>query len=215
MFPNSSDSRMEFLAYMINTYGKDFGINTKEKLRHFLAQTGHETGGFNTLNVTENLNYSTASLLPKNYSIFTMDTVANPTKKYAGYFINNPQGLANVAMCCKNGNGDSTSGDGWKYRGRGIMQLTWKSNYQSFKTWFNNKYDPDRDFAGNPDLVSLIDTFAILSGLWYYKTRVIDKITIDSNVLVKAVTKKINGGDNGLTDRQKRYDSAKAKIICR
>ena len=215
MFPNANDANMELLAFMINNYGKDFGINTKEKLRHFLAQTGHETGGFITLNVTENLNYSTASLLPKTYAKFTTDTLQEPTKKYAGYFIGNPQGLGNVAMCCKNGNGDSTSGDGWKYRGRGIMQLTWKNNYQSFKTWYNNKYNPDKDFVSNPDLVSTNDTFAIFSGLWYYKTRVIDKITIDSATLVKSITKKINGGDNGLTDRQKRFDSAKSKIDCR
>lgn len=95
------------------------------------------------------------------------------------------------------------------------MQLTWKNNYQSFKTWYNNKYNPDKDFVSNPDLVSTNDTFAIFSGLWYYKTRVIDKITIDSATLVKSITKKINGGDNGLTDRQKRFDSAKSKIDCR
>jgi len=217
LFPNISNANAELLAAVINEKGKDFGINTKEKLQHFLAQAGHETNGFNTLNVTENLNYSTASLIPKSYSSkFTMDTVSEPTKKYAGNYTGNPQGLANVAMCCDYGNGDEASGDGWKYRGRGIFQLTWKNNYLAFKTWYNNKYNPDRDFVENPDLVSNNDTLAILSGLWYYKTRVLDKITVDSLATVEKITIKVNGtAKKGLKDRKQRFEIAKDSIDCR
>jgi putative chitinase len=216
LFPNMPDAKAELLASIINDKGKDFGINTKEKLQHFLAQAGHETGGFNTLNVTENLNYSTASLIPKSYpSKFTMDTLTEPTKKYAGNYTGNPQALANVAMCCDFGNGNIASGDGWKYRGRGIFQLTWKNNYQAFKTWYNNKYNPDRDFVGNPDLVSSNDTIAILSGLWYYKSRVLDKMTVDSLATVDKVTKKINAARKGLKDRKERFAKAKDSIDCR
>jgi len=144
-----------------------------------------------------------------------MDTLTEPTKKYAGNYTGNPQALANVAMCCDFGNGNIASGDGWKYRGRGIFQLTWKNNYQAFKTWYNNKYNPDRDFVGNPDLVSSNDTIAILSGLWYYKSRVLDKMTVDSLATVDKVTKKINAARKGLKDRKERFAKAKDSIDCR
>lgn len=216
MFPNANDADMQLLAYLINTYGNNFGITSKEKLRHFLAQTGHETGGFTTLQVTENLYYTTPARIVAVYpSRFTMDTITEPTKKYAGYYTSNPSALSNVAMCCQYGNGDQTSGDGWRYRGRGIMQLTWKGNYQDFKTWYNKNYDPDKDFVGNPDLISTNDTLAIMSGLWFYKVKVIDKINIDSTTTVRKVCIKINGGTNGLSDRMQRYQTSKNSIFCR
>lgn len=216
VFSNISDANAELLASIINDKGKDFGIDSDEDLWHFLSQAGHETGGFNTLQVTENMNYSTASYIPKSYpSKFTMDTVSNPTKKYAGNYTGNPSGLANVAMCCKYGNGNEESGDGWKYRGRGIFQLTWKDNYQAFKTWYNNKYNPDIDPVTTPNIIATNDTLAILSGLWYYKTRVEDKITIDSTTTVDKVTLKINGkAKKGLKDRKQRFNKAKDSINC-
>ncbi|MCF6295456.1 MAG: hypothetical protein L3J25_07180 [Flavobacteriaceae bacterium] len=214
VFPNMPDTNAELLASIINDKGKDFGIDSDEDLWHFLSQAGHETGGFNTLQVTENLNYSTASLIPKRYSKFTMDTITNPTKLYAGDYTGDAEKLANAAMCCKHGNSNEASGDGWKYRGRGIVQLTWKDNYTAFKTWYNNKYDPDIDPVTTPNLISTNDTLAILTGLWYYKTRVVDKITVDSTTTVDKVTLKVNGGDNGLPDRKERFQKAKDSINC-
>ncbi len=215
IFPNASDTTLATLATVINEKAKDLGINTKEELQHFLAQAGHETGGFRTLNVRESLNYYTASLIPNRYDKFTMDTIANPTKLYAGDYINNEEKLANAAMCCKYENGDEVSGDGWNYRGRGILQLTWKENYRRFKEWYNNNYDPDKDFVANPDLISGNDTLAILSGLWYYKYRVLDKITVDRNATVEKVTKRINKAKTGLLDRKQRFQKAKDSINCK
>lgn len=214
VFPNMPDAKAELLASIINEKGKDFGIDTDEDLWHFLSQAGHETGGFSTLQVTENLNYSSASLIPKRYNKFTLDTISNPTKLYAGFYTGNPEKLANAAMCCINGNGDEASGDGWKYRGRGIFQLTWKDNYTAFKTWYNNKYDPNIDPVSNPDLISTDDNLAILSGLWYYKTRVVDKININSTTSVDQVTKPINAAKAGIEDRKKRFQRAKDSINC-
>ena len=216
IFPNANDTDMQTLANVINHYGEDFDINSDEALWHFLSQAGHETGGFGSLQVTENLNYSTASLIPKTYpSKFTLDTIAASDKLYAGDYTGDAEALANVVYCCKYGNGDEDSGDGWKYRGRGIFQLTWKDNYSSFKTWYNDEYDPDIDPVTTPNIISNNDTLAILSGLWYYKTRVSDKITIDSTAAVKDVTEKINGKlKKGLKDRKERFQKAKDSITC-
>lgn len=217
IFPSISDSNAELLAKVINEKGRDFGINTKEKLHHFLAQAGHETGGFNTLNVTESTYWTTASKLAKTYKKFTMDSTiaASKTNKYyAPDYLKNSSGVANVAMCCKYGNGNVDSGDGYNYRGRGIFQLTWKDNYKAFKTWYNNKYDPDIDPVSNPGIIASNDTLSILSGLWYYKTKVLDKIIVNSTTSVSKVTKPINQAKKGLKDRKKRFQKAKDSIKC-
>ena len=217
VFPNMSDADAELLASIINDKGKDFGIDSDEDLWHFLAQAGHETGGFNTLNVTESTYWTTASKLANTYKKFTMDSTlaaTNSNKYYAPDYLQNSSGVANVAMCCRYGNGNVASGDGYKYRGRGLFQLTWKDNYTAFKTWYNNKYDPDIDPVTTPSIISSNDTLAVLSGLWYYKTKVVDKITIDSTTTVSKVTKPINPAKKGLTDRKQRFQKAKDSINC-
>ncbi len=93
--------------------------------------------------------------------------------------------------------------------------MTWKENYRRFKEWYNNNYDPDKDFVANPDLISGNDTLAILSGLWYYKYRVLDKITVDRNATVEKVTKRINKAKTGLLDRKQRFQKAKDSINCK
>ncbi|WP_417195242.1 glycoside hydrolase family 19 protein [Bizionia sp.] len=206
------------LASIINDKGKDFGINSDEDLWHFLSQAGHETGGFNTLNVTESTYWTTASKLAGTYSRFTMDSLQaslNENIYFAPDYLQNSSGVANVAMCCKYGNGDVASGDGYKYRGRGIFQLTWKDNYTAFKTWYNNNYNPDIDPVTEPEIIASNDTLAVLSGLWYYKTRVINEINIDSSTTVDNVTVKINSkSKKGLTDRKERFQKAKDSINC-
>ncbi len=217
IFPNASDADMQTLATAINDYGKDFGIDTKEKLRHFLAQAGHETGGFTTLQVSESTYWRTASKLAKIYKRFTMDsTVAanNSDRYYAPDYLRNSSAVANIGMCCRIGNGNVESGDGYKYRGRGIFQLTGKANYKDFKTWYNNKYDPDLDFVTNPDLISNSDKLAIMSGMWYYKNRVLTTITIDSTTTVSQVTIPINDQEEGIDDRKARFKKAQDSINC-
>ncbi len=217
IFPKITDADAKLLASVINDKGKDFGIDSDEDLWHFLSQAGHETGGFKTLSVTESTYWKTASKLAKTYKKFTMDStlaVTNDDKYYAPDYLKNSSGVANTAMCCQYGNGNVASGDGYKYRGRGLFQLTWKDNYTAFKTWYNNKYDPDIDPVVTPSIIASNDTLAILSGLWYYKTRVVDKITIDSTTTVKAVTKPINKARKGLADRKAKFQKAKDSINC-
>ena len=217
VFKDINDNTAKLLANIINKKGSDFGINTKEDLWHFLAQAGHETGGFGNLNVSENTTWTTASKLAETYSRFTMDSTKARSNKnlfYAPHYLRNPSGVANVAMCCKFGNGDASSGDGYKYRGRGIFQLTWKDNYKDFKNWYNSKYNPDIDPVSNPNIISSNDTLAILSGLWYYKVRVDDKINVDSTTTVDDVTLKINAKKKGLKDRKERFKTIKDLIKC-
>ena len=214
VFPNISDVDASTLASVINDKGEDFGIDTKEKLQHFLSQAGHEVGGFNNgFGVEESTKYTTKARLLKIFGKYYSET-DTINKKKPGTYVNNPSGHANYVYCCRNGNGNVASGDGYKYRGRGIFQLTGKTNYTNFKTWYNNKYDPDKDFVSSPELLKDNDTIAILSALWYYKTSVVDKITIDSTTTVKKVTKKVNGGINGLADRKEIFTKAKDSIDC-
>lgn len=214
VFPNAGDTTLSTLAHVINEKGKDFGIDTEEKLQHFLAQAGHEVGGFNNgIGVEESTNYTTKARLlavfPKYYS--ETDTI---NKRKPDTYVSNPSDHANYVYCCRMGNGNEASEDGYKYRGRGIFQLTGKTNYTNFKTWYNNRYDPDRDFVSNPEMLKNNDTIAILSALWYYKTSVLDKISVDSTTTVKSVTKKVNGGINGLIDRENIHSKAKDSITC-
>ena len=140
--------------------------------------------------------------------------VTNSNKYYAPDYLENSSGVANVAMCCKYGNGSVASGDGYKYRGRGLFQLTWKDNYVAFKTWYNKKYDPDIDPVKTPNIIASNDTLAVLSGLWYYKTKVVDEVTIDSTTTVSKVTSPINPKLKGLKDRKERFQKAKESINC-
>jgi predicted chitinase len=214
VFSNISDADATTLASVINDKGKDFGIDSKEKLQHFLSQAGHEVGGFNNgFGVEESTNYSTKARLLKIFGKYYSET-DTINKRKPDTYVSNSSGHANYVYCCRMGNGDEASGDGYKYRGRGIFQLTGKTNYTNFKTWYNNKYDPDKDFVTNPEFLKDNDTIAILSALWYYKTSVLDKITIDSTTTVKKVTKKVNGGANGLSDRQEIFTKAKDSIDC-
>ena len=214
VFLNISDSDASTLSSVINDKGKDFGINMKEKLQHFLAQAGHEVGGFNNgFGVEENTNYTTKARLLKVFGKYYSETDTINKKKPDSY-VSNPSGHANYVYCCRMGNGNEASGDGYKYRGRGIFQLTGKTNYSNFTTWYNNKYDPNKDFVSNPELLKDNDTIAILSALWYYKIRVLDKISVDTTTTVEKVTKKVNGGTNGLEDRKEIFTKAKDSINC-
>ncbi|WP_299114735.1 hypothetical protein, partial [uncultured Winogradskyella sp.] len=219
VFPNISDTDALTLASVINNKGSDFGIDSNEKLWHFLAQAGHEVNGFNNgFGVEESLYYTTAGRLKSVYRRYFKQNEADTlgTKRDAdSTYLQNSSKVANYVYCCRMGNGNEASGDGYKYRGRGIFQLTGKTNYTNFKTWYNNKYDPDKDFVANPDLLKNNDTIAILSALWYYKKSVLDKITVDSITTVKKVTEKVNGGSNGLADRKTKFAKAKDSIKCR
>lgn len=167
-----------------------FGITTPLRLAHFLAQCGHESGGFKA--VQENLNYGAKGLL----GIFSkyFKTIAQATA-----YERKPEKIANLVYANRMGNGNEASGEGWKYRGRGYIQLTGKENYKAFDATV------PEDITANPDLVAT--KYALASAAFFFKKNnlwsICDKGS--SPDVVTLVTKRVNGGTIGLADRQKHF----------
>jgi putative chitinase len=160
---------------------------TPFKAAHFFAQTSHETGGYKLF--SENLNYS-AEGLQKTFGKYF-------TKELATSYAKQPEKIANRVYSSRMGNGDEASGDGWKYRGRGALQLTGKDNYIAFSKYLNKP-----EIITNPDLVATDYSFD--SAMFFFDKNklwsICDKGVDDTTIL--ALTKRINGGTNGLEDRK-------------
>ena len=167
-----------------------FEINTPLRLAHFLAQCGHESGGFKV--VSENLNYGAAGL----QSIFKKYFTAESAKEYE----RKPEKIANIVYANRMGNGNQASGEGYKFRGRGFIQLTGKDNYTSF-----DKVVED-DIIANPELVAT--KYPLLSAAWFFHKNGLHKIADEgaTDVVVTKVTKRVNGGTIGLPDRIKHFN---------
>ena len=165
-----------------------FGIDTPVELSHFLAQCGHESGGFRVVN--ENLNYSAKGLLGIFKKYF-------PNQALAESYQRKPEKIANRVYASRMGNGDEKSGEGFKYRGRGFIQLTGKSNYTAFGKAIGV------DIVVNPDLVAT--KYPLLSAAWFFSKNCLGKCKDASDASVLAVTKCVNGGTIGLPDRQKHF----------
>ena len=167
-----------------------FHITNVLRLAHFLAQCGHESGGFK--DVFEKLNYSAERLKV----IFPQLFPGNLSDSYA----NNPIKIASRAYAFKNGNGDEASGEGYIFRGRGYIQLTCKNNYAGFAKYIGE------DTVANPDLVA--NKYPLASAAFYFDTNNIWSICDrgDSADVVAAVTKPINKGLVGLPDRIKQFN---------
>ena len=164
-----------------------FKIDTPLKLAHFLAQCGHESGGFKVVN--ENLNYSADGLK----KIFPKYFPGNLSESYA----RNPEKIAAKVYCGRMGNGGEETKEGWKFRGRGYIQLTGKNNYTEFGKAINE------DVISNPDLVST--KFPLLSAAWFFSKNCLSKCVDASDATVTSVTKCVNGGTIGLPDRLKHF----------
>lgn len=161
-----------------------YSINTPERQACFLAQVMHESGGFKFL--SENLNYSANALMRTWSSRFPdIDTA----EKYA----NNPEKIANKVYAGRMGNIEE--GDGWKYRGRGLIQLTGRENYANFGL------NAGVDVLSNPDLLATPE-YATLSAGWYWNKRNLNELA--DKMDIEGITKKINGGTLGLEDRKAR-----------
>ena len=161
---------------------------TPIRAAHFFAQTAHETGEYKLF--SENLNYSAAGL-QGTFGKYFPGTIE---ESYA----RNPEKIANRVYADRMGNGNEASGDGWKYRGRGALQLTGKANYQAFSTYLNKP-----EIMDNPDLVAT--TYAFESAMYFFDKNKLwamcDQGITDAAIL--AITKRINGGTNGLEHRNK------------
>jgi len=163
-----------------------FEINTPERIAGFLAQIGHESGGFRF--TSENLNYRAEALTRLWPSRFPPGVAES--------YAMQPEKIANRAYCDRMGNGDEASGDGWKYRGRGLIQLTGKDNYAAFSL------DADNEALVNPDLVAEPELAALSAG-WFWKKNGLNALADNQDIV--GMTRRINGGTNGLDDRQMRY----------
>ena len=111
------------------------------------------------------------------------------------------------------GNGDEASGDGFKYRGRGIFQLTGRDNYQAFTDFYQDKYSSTVDFVSDPDQVASNGQYATLSALWFYNKSVGSTKLDATSASVTKVTKRVNGGTNGLSDRQSIFNRAFGVLV--
>jgi putative chitinase len=167
-----------------------FGLNTGLRLAHFLAQAGHESGGFRVTN--ENLNYSVKGLRGIFKKYF-------PTDELAAAYAKKPQKIANRVYGNRMGNGDEASGEGFKFRGRGYIQLTGKQNYTAFDAAVED------DILANPDLVAT--KHALSSAAWFWNKNNLNKIadTGATDAAVTMITKRVNGGTIGLADRIKHF----------
>lgn len=164
---------------------REFNISNPFRLSHFLAQTAHESGNFK--HVRENLNYSAEGLLKTFPKYFDKWTAATYARK--------PEMIANVVYESRMGNGNRNTGDGWRFRGRGYLQLTGKINYKAFGDYIGN------NFITEPDLVAT--QYPLTSAAWFFEKNKLWDIC-DQGLhqdVVKQVTKRVNGGTIGLADR--------------
>ena len=163
-----------------------FEINTPERIAGFLAQVGHESGGLRF--TVENLNYRADALT----RVWPSRFPPGIAESYAMQ----PERIANRAYADRMGNGDEASGEGWAYRGRGLIQLTGKDAYAAFSL------AADNEALLNPDLVAEPELAALSAG-WFWSRNSLN-VLADSKDIV-GMTRRVNGGTNGLDDRQMRY----------
>lgn len=194
-FPNSRPDIVQALIASLPVLASKYGINNTLRLAHFLAQTAHESGGFRA--IEENLNYSATGL----------------NKIFPKYFVNagrdandyhrQPEKIANVVYASRMGNGNTASGDGYKYRGRGLIQLTGKSNYSAFAKDSEMTLDQAIKHLSTPK-------GAVESAAWFWAKNNLNALADKDDVV--AVTKKINGGTNGLEDRKRHTEHFKVLV---
>ena len=185
----TSDRADQYLQ-ALNSSLLEHKINTPLRIAHFLAQVLHESGRMRF--VKENLNYSAEALLRVFKKYF-------PTLEKAQKYAYKPEMIGSKVYGGRMGNGDEASGEGYRYRGRGLIQLTGKNNYRKFSRWIND------DVVAHPDLVA--SKYAVHSAVFYWTSNNLNSLAdIDD---VKKVTKKINGGYNGLKERVALLDELK------
>lgn len=188
----------EMCKYYIDALNKvlpTYQINTKLRLCHFLAQILHESG--NLKYKSENLNYSAKALRSVFGKYFKTDEIAN---EYA----RKPEKIANKVYANRMGNGNEASGDGWKYRGRGLIQLTGKNNYTICGQSIN------LNLVNNPDLLINTPEASVKAACWFWDKNNLNSLADKDDI--KTITKRINGGFNGIDDRTALLKKAKSTL---
>ena len=177
-----NDDRGLRLSKKYRTILADYEVNTPLRLAHFFAQIEHES---NLKPIEENLNYSASALKRVFKKYFPNDTMAN-------FYARKPEKIANRVYADRMLNGPESSGDGWRYRGRGFIQITGKHNYTELSK------DTGIDYVNSPDLL-LSESDSMVSALWFWNRAKLNRYADNDDVLT--ITKRINGGTNGLNHR--------------
>ena len=182
IFPLTKKTTLALYVEPLNKTFTKFGLDTPLAIRSFLAQVGHESGGFNA--IKENLNYSESGLLKIFGKYF------NPTTAKA--YARNPEKIANKVYANRMANGNEASGDGWKFLGRGVLQITGKENYINLAKYLGKTLDETVEYLETPE-------GAVISAGWFFlKNNIIELAKLGS---VTKVTKIVNGGTHGLAER--------------
>jgi putative chitinase len=182
---------LDHWAEALNKILPDYGIDTPQRVAAFIAQAAHESGNFTALH--ENLNYRAVTLrkvFPKYF----------PTDEMAAQYAQQPEKIANRVYANRMGNGPEESGDGFRYCGRGLIQLTGQQNYQNFADSIETPLEQIPDF---------LQTFegAVQSACWFWENNNLNQYADTDDILT--MTKRINGGTIGLEDRKRHYEHAK------
>lgn len=193
IFPKTKKTVIDSFVQPFNDAMSKYAIDTPLRKAHFLAQVGHESGGFNF--TMENLNYSADALLRVFPKYFNAESAASHAR--------NPQMIANRVYSNRMGNGDVASNEGWMYRGRGLIQLTGKANYSLYSIALKKPV---------ADVISFLETpaGAADSAAWFWDKHKLNQAADKDDI--KLITKTINGGFNGLDDRQHILDAAKKYV---
>lgn len=175
-----------------------FNVNTQLRLAHFLGQLQHESG---LKPIEENLRYSAKRLTEVFGKYF-------PTLEIANQYAMQPQKIANRVYSGRMGNGNEASGDGYRFRGRGFLQITGRNNYTALTKWAKAN-GIDADYVNNPDLL-LRESDALIAALWFWTANDLNKYADKDDILT--ITKRINGGLTGINDRKTQVSKFKKNI---
>ena len=191
IYPSTAKATLEASLDPLSAAMNRFDISTGSRAAAFIAQAGHESGGF--AHMIENLNYGAQGLRTTFGKYFTTVDLANA-------YARQPQKIANRVYANRMGNGNEASGDGWKYRGRGFIQLTGKDNYARFATAMGISLDK---------VIAYLETTegAAMSAGWFWDSKSLNTLADQGNF--KAITIRINGGTNGWEDRLAHFQKAK------
>lgn len=179
----------------INIAMNRYTINTPQRIAAFVAQIGHESARLSR--VTENLNYS-AGGLAKTWPNRYRDSTTGHPNALAKSMHRKPEAIANDCYACRMGNGAVQSGDGWRYRGRGLIQITGRNNYAAVS------HDLGINAILHPELLES-PLYAAMSAGWYWHRHLLNLDADDGDI--KGMTRRINGGLNGLQDRTELYQA--------
>jgi len=192
IMPAAKVDNIEFYLTALNNQLSEYQIISNMQVAHFIAQIAHESGSFKYRR--ENLNYSAKALRAVFGKYFSSDEMADEHAR-------NPESIANIVYANRMGNGDSDSGDGWRYRGRGLIQLTGRNNYSRCGA------DIGLNIEAEPELLAKDAETAVAAACWYWKINKLNSPADQDDI--KLVTRKINGGYHGLEERTAFLNRAK------